>query len=265
LRGKVALVTCASDCFGQAAAKRLAQEGLRIVLARKPGENLDELAFQLREEGGEVQVFPTDLSREQSAFRLLEQVQGSCGPVKILVNHADLQWSDGRQPPAWRGSWTRIEHNVLGIVRLTELVVEQMKSGEGGQVIFVEPALKLFPVRPTPLLHAVRGFFRVFAHRLGGELRGTRVRVSLVKAGISTTELFRLAPLRNLLGRRSTHGLEVRPEVLANRIWSLVIRPQRIIYVPGLMALFSWMEKYAGWLVELIRDRLLPARANPAG
>jgi NADP-dependent 3-hydroxy acid dehydrogenase YdfG len=144
-------------------------------------------------------------------------------------------------------------------------VVEEMKSGEGGQVIFVEPALKLFPVRPTPLLHAARGFFRVFAHRLGRQLRGTRVRVSRVKAGIPTTELFRLAPLRTLLGGRSTHGLEVRPEVLANRIWSLVIRPQRIIYVPGLMALFSWMEKHAGWLVELIRDRLLAPRWNPAG
>jgi nucleoside-diphosphate-sugar epimerase/short-subunit dehydrogenase involved in D-alanine esterification of teichoic acids len=264
-RGKVALVTCASDSFGQAVARRLAQEGLRIVLARKPGEDLTELAFQLREEGGEAQVFPADLSREQSVFRLLAQVQGSCGPVRILVNHADLQWINGRQPAAWRGSWDRIEHNVLGIVRLTELAVEQMKSGLGGQVIFIEPALKLFPAQPTPLLAATRAFFRAFAQRLGALLRGTRVRVSLVKAGISTTELFRLAPLRTLLGRRSTHGLEVRPEALANRIWSLIIRPQRIIYVPGLMAVFSWMEKYAGWLVELIRDRMLPARANLSG
>lgn len=261
LRGKVALITCAADGFGQAAAKRLSQEGLRIVLVRKPGEDPSELAFQLREEGADVQVFSADLSREHGVVHLLEQIEGSCGPVRILVNYADLQWPEMRLRPG-RGRWPRVERDILGVVRLTELVVQRMKSAEGGQVIFIEPALKLVPVRPTPLIHAVRAFFREFARRLDRQLGATRVRVSLLKAGISTTELFRLAPIRSLLGRRPMKGIEVRPEELANRLWSLVIRPQRVIYVPALMALFSWLERYAGWLMERIRERLVPARAD---
>ena len=100
--------------------------------------------------------------------------------------------------------------------------------------------------------------------RLSRELRKTDIRVSLVKSGIATTELFKIASFRSYSPARGMYGPGVKPEILANRVWALIVKPQRIIYVPHFMAVVSWMEQYAGRLVDFLRERILPARLKPA-
>ena len=50
--GKVALVTGAGSCIGQAAAKRLAQEGASVVCADVNAESLDVTVAQIAAQGG---------------------------------------------------------------------------------------------------------------------------------------------------------------------------------------------------------------------
>jgi len=262
MHGKLAVITCGGTSFGEAAAKKLAQEGLRIVLLQRPAEDLGSVAYQIREEGGQAEVVAADLSHGGGVLELFGALRERFGPPDVLVNYADLVWLSARSDPDWAGTWERIEANLLGTIRLSELVVEEMSKNSTGQLVFIEPALKLFPVRPTALLHAARSFFRTFSRRLARENRGTGVRVSLVKVGISTTELFRIRRLLSIVTRQRRYGVEVRPEALANRVWTLLIRPQQVAYVPQLMAVFSWIESYAGWIVDLIRERLEPKPAR---
>jgi UDP-glucose 4-epimerase len=262
MRGKLALVTCAASSFGEAVARKLAQEGLRVLLIETPGEDLGRLAFQIREEGGRVETLRADLSRSINAARMFRKIDRSCGPVEILVNQAGLVWPYERTDSLTFGGWERIERDLLGIIRLSELVLENMKRRGRGQLIFLEPALKLLPVRPTALLHGMRSFYRVYMKSLNRELIGSPVRVSLVKTGIPTTELLSISRLLSVFSRRRGYGLQVRPEVLANKIWVLIIKPQAVIYIPHFIRLFSWLETYAGWLVELMRRRFAPARVD---
>jgi len=264
--GKLAVVTCAATSFGEAAAKKLAQEGMRVLLVEKPGQHLESLAFQIREEGGQVDVVAADMSRGAEVLRFYREISRSWGPIDVLVNHADLVWFNGKRDAYNTGMWKRIERNLLGVIRFTELVLEDMKKSGRGHVIFLESALKLFPIRPTALLRGVRSFFRVYVQHLNRELRPSPVRVSLVKAGIATTDLLKLSRVLAVFNRRRrTYGVEVRPEVLANRIWLLLVRPEPVIYIPRFMRLFAWMETYAGWLVEFIRTRLSPVRVKTGG
>jgi short-subunit dehydrogenase len=262
MRGRLALVTCGATSFGEAVARKLGEEGMRVVLLQRSGEDLGPLAYQIREEGGEVEVVPADLSSGGSAAELFDCLRVRFGPPDVLVNYADLVWLSARGELDWIRTWERIEANLLGTIRLSELVTEEMRKNGSGQLVFIEPALKLFPVQPTALLHAARSLFRTFARRLGRETRRSPVRVSLVKTGISTTELFRIRRLLSIVSRQRRYGVEVRPESLANRVWVLLIRPQPVVYVPYLMAFFSWLESYAGWVLELVRQRLLPRPAK---
>jgi UDP-glucose 4-epimerase len=266
---KLVLVTCASNSFGEAVARKLAQEGMRVVLVARPREDLSVLAYEIRQEGGEVEVAEGDLSTSQGALELFGRLRERFGPPDVLVNYADLVWLDGKadEPDQdWISNWTRIEENLLGTIRFSELVLEEMKKNGAGQLVYLEPALKLFPVRPVALLHALRSLFRIFWHETARELRHTSLRVSLVKVGISTTELFwirrLLAVVRSRPFRRNRYGVELRPEDLANRIWTLLIQPQSVVYVPRVMAVFSWLDSYAGWLITLIREHLLPRPAK---
>ncbi len=292
LWGRLAVITCAGNSFGQAAAKKLAQEGMRVLLLEKSGEDLGMLAFQIREEGGQVDVLPADFSRGSTVAGVFREIRRRFGSIDVLINYADLVWLNGHLSAAHptaahptaahpsavhpsaghpatrcRSAWERLERDLLGIVRFTELTVEEMKRRRQGHLIYLEPALKLFPFRPGALLRGLRSFFRVYTKYLDRELRqfaGRQhtIRVSLVKAGISTTELLRISRLLNVIRRRGAYGMEVRPETLANRIWLLIVRPEPVIYIPRVVRLFSWMETYAGWIVELIRRRLEPARVK---
>jgi short-subunit dehydrogenase len=262
--GKLAVVTCAATSFGEAAAKKLAQEGMRLLLVNKPGHHLESLAFQIREEGGQVDVLAKDMSRGAEVLRLFRKVRRSWGPIDVLVNHADLVWFNGDAYNT--GKLKRVERNLLGVIRFSELILEDMKKSGRGHVIFLESALNLFPLRPTALLRAVRSFFKVYVQHLNRELRRSPVRVSLVKTGIATTDLLKISRFLAVFGRRDrTYGVEVRPEVLANRIWLLLVRPESVIYIPRIVRLFAWMETSAGWLLELIRTRLSPVRVKTGG
>jgi NADP-dependent 3-hydroxy acid dehydrogenase YdfG len=259
----LAVVTCGATSFGEAAAKKLALEGMQLVLLEKPGEDLKDLAFQVREEGGRAEVLAADFSRGEKVIQLFREIRRSCGPIDVLVNHADLVWFNGREEAYNSTIWKRLERNLLGVIRFSELVLEDMKKTDGGHVVYIEPALKLLPVRPTPLLRGVRSFFREYIRHLDKELRLSPVRVSLVRAGIATTELLRISRLLRIFSRRNrSYGIELRPEALANRIWLLLIRPEPVIYIPRFVRIFAWMDTYAGWLVELIRRRLSPVRVN---
>jgi NADP-dependent 3-hydroxy acid dehydrogenase YdfG/nucleoside-diphosphate-sugar epimerase len=263
IQGQLAVVTCAATSFGEAAAKKLAVEGMRLILLEKPGEDLRELAFQIREEGGRVEVLPADFFHGENVIRLFRRIRRTWGPVDVLVNHADLVWFNGRKDAYNSGVWKRIERNLLGMIRFSELVLKDMQTTGQGHVIYVEPALKLLPIRPTPLLRGLRAFFRSYIQNLNRELRSSPVRVSQVRAGIATTDLFKISRLLRVFSRRNrSYGVEVRPEVVANRIWLLLIRPEPVIYIPRLVRLFAWMDTYAGWLVELIRTHLAQVRVK---
>jgi NADP-dependent 3-hydroxy acid dehydrogenase YdfG len=263
LHGKLAVVTCGATSFGEAVAKKLAQQGMRLVLLEKSGENMNELAFQIREEGGSVDVIAADVSRGEKVIRLFRRVRRGWGPVDVLVNHADLVWFSDRKEASNSAVWKRIERNLLGIIRFSELVLEDMKRAGQGHVVFLEPALKLLPLRPTALLRGVRAFFRQYIRHLNRELRLSPIKVSLVRAGIATTDLLRISRILRVFSRRNrSYGIELRPEVLANRIWVLLIRPEPVIYIPRFVRIFTWMETYAGWLVELVRNRLSPVRVK---
>jgi UDP-glucose 4-epimerase len=263
MRGKLAVVTCGATSFGEAAAKKLAQEGMELLLLEKPGEDLQYLAFQIREEGGSADVLTADFSRGEKVIQLFRKIRRVWGPVDVLVNHADLVWLNGRKEAYNSRIWKRIERNLLGVIRFSELILEDMKKVGEGHVVFLEPALKLLPISPTPLLRGVRSFFREYIRHLNKELRLSPVRVSLVRAGIATTDLLKISRLLRVFSRRNrSYGVEVRPEILANRIWLLLIRPEPVIYIPRFVRIFAWMDTYAGWLVEFIRTRLSPVRVK---
>ena len=266
LRGGLAVLTCGATSFGEAAAKKLALEGMHVLLVEKNGEDLKDLAFQIREEGGRVDLLAADVSRGESIIRLFRKIRRVWGSVDVLVNHADLVWFNCRKDAYNSGIWKRIERNLLGVIRFSELVLQDMKTMGEGHVIFLEPALKLLPIRPTAVLHGVRSFFRVYIQRLNRELRLSPVRVSLVKAGIATTDLLKISRLFAVFNRRNRgYGVKVRPEILANRIWLLLVRPEPVIYIPNFVRLFAWMDTYAGWLLEFIRTRLSPVRVRSSG
>ena len=67
VKGKVAIVTGASGAFGRACAIALGGLGGKMLLASGTQNELDEVAAEVREVGGEVEFFSDDISLEMPA------------------------------------------------------------------------------------------------------------------------------------------------------------------------------------------------------
>jgi hypothetical protein len=49
----------------------------------------------------------------------------------------------------------------------------------------------------------------------------------------------------------------VTSEKVAERVWSLIQRPRRLLYVPGYMRLVPWLELSFGWIIDQVGPLLL--------
>jgi NAD(P)-dependent dehydrogenase (short-subunit alcohol dehydrogenase family) len=105
LQGKVALVTGASSGIGEAAAKALAAQGARVVLAARRTEELDRVAEEIRAEGGEAVGVRTDVSIDEDLATAVRTAEERFGGLDIAFNNAGALGSMGlvhdQDPKAW--------------------------------------------------------------------------------------------------------------------------------------------------------------------
>jgi 3-hydroxy acid dehydrogenase / malonic semialdehyde reductase len=130
LDGHTAIVTGASSGIGLATARALSAAGVRVALGARRVERLHEAVGDLAGEGHVVG--PLDVTDAESARSFVALATGELGRIDVLVNSAGLalgrtsiaEGSDEDDAVTW-------ETNVLGLVRMTRLVVPQMEDRRG--------------------------------------------------------------------------------------------------------------------------------------
>jgi short-subunit dehydrogenase len=256
-KDKVAVVTGASGGIGAATARRLAQEGLRVVLVARHEEPLQELAAQIGRAGGEALVITADLTDEQDRLRVFEEVRAAYGSADVLVNNAGFGWYGFGSDMPWSLAWQMLQLNVSAVVRFTLLFLADMKERGKGHIINVGSIAGSLPSQGIALYGATKSFVDAFTTALHRELRGTKVRISVVRPGAVATGFFKKASAQLAALRMPGGRLSVKPEAVANRIWQLLKRPARVAYVPGLLIIIPWIELCFGWLIDRLGPLLL--------
>ncbi len=104
LAGKVAIVTGASRGIGRAIAETLSNEGMKLTLAARSKDQLEELAASLKTD---CLVQAVDLREPAAAAGVVDATLKKFGTIDVLVNNAgatkrgdffeltDADWSDG--------------------------------------------------------------------------------------------------------------------------------------------------------------------------
>lgn len=88
--GRVALVTGGASGIGFATARRLAQDGDRVLIVdRRPDAGRDAEA-RLRSEGLDVAFRPGDVTVEDDVRRVVRETEERFGRVTVLVNNAGV-------------------------------------------------------------------------------------------------------------------------------------------------------------------------------
>jgi NAD(P)-dependent dehydrogenase (short-subunit alcohol dehydrogenase family) len=135
LKGKVAVVTGATEGIGRATALQLAREGAAVAICARRQEPLDRTSAELRKTGSEVLAVSADMSKKADVERFMKAVIDRFGRIDILVNNAGtsmrgkfLELDDDR----WSSD---LELKVFGAIRCTRLAVPHMKKQGGGRIV----------------------------------------------------------------------------------------------------------------------------------
>jgi dihydroxycyclohexadiene carboxylate dehydrogenase len=87
LKDKVRIVTGAGQGIGRAAARRLGQEGGKIIVADRVDASASEATTELRDHGVEATKVLVDLSAHSGAQQLMTQAKETYGRIDVLVNN----------------------------------------------------------------------------------------------------------------------------------------------------------------------------------
>src|SRR5712672_4178482 len=84
----VALLVGAGDAIGAAVARRFAEGGYKVCIARRDAEKSRPLAEELRARGAEFHAFSVDARKEEEVQRLFAEVEKNVGPIEICLFNA---------------------------------------------------------------------------------------------------------------------------------------------------------------------------------
>jgi short-subunit dehydrogenase len=262
---KLAVITGASSGIGAATAKQLAKEGMRVVLIARRAERLERLANEIRQAGGQVETLAADLSLESERERIIAEIDRSHGDVDLLVNNAGLGWYGYGTEMAWKTAWEMLQVNIGAVVQLTLSVMRRMRQRNSGHIINVGSISGSLPSQGVALYGATKSFLDNFSTALHRELTGTRVHVSVVRAGPVKTEFGDAALAQENSRHVPTEHLGVSADRVAWQIWKLLQRPRRVVYIPGWLKIVPWVELGFGWLIDRLGPLLLRHQARTGG
>jgi 3-oxoacyl-[acyl-carrier protein] reductase len=135
LKGRIALVTGASQGIGRACALELARAGATVALAARNEAKLAEVAAEIEALGGQAAAFALDVASEESIKSGAKAVLERFGKVEILVNNAGIT-RDTLVMRMKRNDWDDvIGTNLTGAFLLTQALISPMMKNRWGRII----------------------------------------------------------------------------------------------------------------------------------
>lgn len=257
----LALVTGASSGIGAETARKLACEGMRVVLVARRKERLEEVAGQIRAAGGRVETFCADLTRPEERAALIDFVH-ALGDLDLLINNAGFGWYGWFDEMGWNLAEEILHINIDAAVHLTSAFLPGMLARRRGHIIFLGSIAGDIPSRGVGMYAGTKAFLNALATGLYRETRRSGVRVSIVKPGAVKTEFFASGLSKPAGTAIPAEEFGIKTERVVQAVWSLIRRPRRAVYVPGVLVLTQWFALLFGWIMDLAGPVLMPKRSR---
>jgi short-subunit dehydrogenase len=255
---KIALITGASSGIGAATARLLAKQCMTVVLVARREDKLKELTAEICKTGGKASFIPADLAQPDERRRVHDSILKRFGHIDILINNAGIGYYGYASEMPWCTAFALIQLNIEALVQLTLMFLPEMKKQGTGHIINISSIAGGLPNQGIAMYGASKAFVDAFTTSLYRELKGTNIHASTVRPGAVTTEFFDTAQLVSTGGRRTPgEAGAITPERVARRIAWLMDHPQRVVYVPRIMAVSPWLEILFGWIIDLLGPVLL--------
>lgn len=175
-----AVVTGASSGIGEATARRLAADGLAVVMGARRLSRLETIAAEIG-----ARALSLDVTDPESVARFA----GAVETCDVLVNNAGGAFGVDSIAEADDQRWQRMyEVNVMGTMRMTRALLPKLLAGGNGHVVMIGSVASTDTYIGGGGYNAAKFGVRAFREVLRKEMLGKPLRVTQIDPGMVRTE-----------------------------------------------------------------------------
>jgi 3-oxoacyl-[acyl-carrier protein] reductase len=183
LKGKIALVTGASEGIGRGIAQKLAEEGVQVAICARTASRLQETAAAITHATGmEIVPIPADLRTLAGCQSFVEQAATRLGGIDILVNNAGASAFGAFVDLPDEAFVDAIHGKLLGYIRCTKAAIPHRQRRGGGAIVNITGTTQQAVPLHTPG-SACNAAIRMLSKELSMELGPLHIRVNSVAPG----------------------------------------------------------------------------------
>ena len=227
---RTVFITGATSGFGEACARRFANEGWKLILAARRAERLKELQAAL---GGEHVVYaaPLDVRDLGAVKAFLSGLPENFSAIDVLVNNAGLALGMGPAHRADMEDWhIMVDTNIKGVLHCTHEVLPRMVERNKGHIVNIGSVAGDYPYPGANVYGGTKAFVKQFSRNLRADLIGTALRITNIEPGLAETEfnLVRFKGDRQKADKLYEGTENLTPEDIAETVYWTVSLPPHV-------------------------------------
>ncbi|MDG6636111.1 SDR family oxidoreductase [Staphylococcus aureus] len=187
LTDKVAVVTGAGSGIGEAIATLLHEEGVKVILAGRNKDKLQNVANQLAQDS--VKVVPTDVTKKEEVDELIKIAQQTFGGLDIVINSAGQMLSSkitDYQVDEWD---SMIDVNIKGTLYTAQAALPTMLEQSSGHLINIASISGFEVTKSSTIYSATKAAVHTITQGLEKELAKTGVKLTSISPGMVDTAI----------------------------------------------------------------------------
>ncbi|MCE5090239.1 SDR family oxidoreductase [Staphylococcus devriesei] len=218
LNERVAIITGASSGIGATTAKTLAHQGVKVVLAGRNEDKLQEVASDMAE--GDYLITPTDITSKDEVDALVENAVAKFKQVDILVNCAGINGSSKITDYDVETWDSMIDTNVKGLLYSLNAVLPHFEEQGSGHIINLASISGFEVSKDSALYSASKSAVLRIVEALEKELARTGIKSTSILPGMVDTPMTENSDFG---GRK-----KLDPEDIANAVIYALTQPDHV-------------------------------------
>jgi 3-oxoacyl-[acyl-carrier protein] reductase len=234
LHEKICLITGSGRGIGRAIAERFAQQGAVVYANSLESDNIDEWADKCTDKY-QTLVIPLyfDITNGSLAKDALMTIKKKHGTIDVLVNNAGLGYNELIGMISIDKMRELFEVNVFALTNILQLAARIMRKQLKGSIINISSVVGIKGNTGQLAYAASKGAVIAITKSAAKELAGDNIRVNSIAPGLTDTEMFRSAEIKNIEERISRIGMGrlAKPEEIADAC--VFLASDHSVYITG--------------------------------
>jgi len=186
---RVAIVTGAASGFGAETARRLARDGVRVVVADLDGDGARAVAESIGEAGGNATSCRCDVGNAESYAAMVDHAEGEFGLPDITVNNAGYTHPRSAMEDVSEADLGKVlDVNLKALYFTGRYIVPKLKArGQGGAIVNISSTAAFRPGMALTWYSAAKAAMNVATQGMAMELGHHGIRVNAIAPVIGET------------------------------------------------------------------------------